>query len=291
MCVNPTIITGDLSVGCRLCWQCRQRAIDDWTGRNIAESLYSYKAHMVTLTYGRDENDSPDHLRAAVLTYSDVQKMFKRLRKKGHMFRYFCVGEYGTLKKRAHWHLLMYWQTPPPDIEKLGEAIDWKHWPHGHSHFTKVYPETIKYVCKYIQKGEENIESRVYLSTVPPLGSEHFTALAKRYVRQGIAPTEPFYHFPGMKKKFCMKDTTLRNFLNTFVTEWKKQRPGQHIPASELVEEYEDTLVVEIPRIELAMSDGEKNYRERLIKNNEIYRRTEEYAKAKQRKKQRQKHG
>ncbi|WP_221724636.1 hypothetical protein, partial [Ochrobactrum sp. SFR4] len=61
--------------------------IDDWVGRCVAENKTAIAAHSISLTYGRDENDSVDHLHAAWLTYSDVQKYFKRLRKAKYKFR------------------------------------------------------------------------------------------------------------------------------------------------------------------------------------------------------------
>jgi len=245
MCISPTNLPNGQLVACRKCWQCEERIIDDWVGRCIAEKKSSRKAHSVTLTYGRDENGSPDHLRAAVLTYSDVQTYIKLLRKHGYPCRYFAVGEYGSKKQRTHWHLLIFWQENHPPLEKLGARIIEEHWPHGKSFYENVYPETIRYVCKYILKDKGTYQSHLAMSKKPPLGHDHFMKLAARYVKQGIAPQNLAYSFGdvikhGRKKKFMMSGKTATNFLREFVALWKKHRPDQHIPESELVEDYID---------------------------------------------------
>ncbi len=109
MCIAPNTLPDGTEVGCRECWQCRERKIDDWVGRCIAESKTAKRTFSISLTYGRDEGDNVDHIRAALLTYSDVQKYFKRLRKSGYVVRYFAVGEYGSAKGRAHWHLIVFY--------------------------------------------------------------------------------------------------------------------------------------------------------------------------------------
>lgn len=109
MCVAPNQLPDGTAVACRECWQCRERKVDDWVGRCIAESKTALRTFSITLTYGRDEVGNVDHLNAALLTYSDVQLYFKRLRKSGYVVRYFAVGEYGSAKGRAHWHLIVFY--------------------------------------------------------------------------------------------------------------------------------------------------------------------------------------
>lgn len=109
MCIAPNTLPDGTKVGCRECWQCRETKVDDWVGRCIAESKTALRTFSITLTYGRDERDNVDHIRAALLTYSDVQMYFKRLRKSGYVVRYFAVGEYGSAKGRSHWHLIVFY--------------------------------------------------------------------------------------------------------------------------------------------------------------------------------------
>lgn len=140
MCIAPlTIRVRDIEVQvpCQECWQCRSTAVDDWVGRNIAEKLTSVACHAVTLTYGRDQSYGgvSDHVRASVLTYSDVQKYLKLLRRHGFPVRYFVTGEFGSLKGRAHWHIMLYWQRSAPlkgqAITASGVDLAKKWWPGG----------------------------------------------------------------------------------------------------------------------------------------------------------------
>lgn len=168
------------------------RAVDDWTGRCIAESKFAEAPFFLNLTYGPDENGNKDHLRAALLTYSDIQLYMKRLRKSGYSPRYFAVGEYGSTKGRAHWHILIFWQDnsavirernahnaavrsklkkgqvlavpdgPVPPHKPSSRAAQYRfaepHWPAGFSVWeplNRAAEDTaaaVKYVCKYLNK-------------------------------------------------------------------------------------------------------------------------------------------
>jgi hypothetical protein len=180
----------------------------------------------LTLTYGRDDDDSPDHMRAYALTYSDVGEFFLRLRDDGFRFRFFVAGEYGSKKGRAHWHILMFWLTKPPPYEER-KNFQQKHWNHGYSYWeTVVKPETVSYVMKYLQKTEGDGESRIKtgMSRHPPLGADYFKQLAEKYVKQGLAPQDPFYYsFPDVKDakgkpfQFHLHKTSLDLFLNHYI--------------------------------------------------------------------------
>ncbi len=245
MCTNPVKISDVGFVACRECWQCRERKVDDWVGRNIAESKTATACHVVTLTYGSDAiYGSIDHLRASVLTYSDVQKYLKHLRADGFPVRYFAVGEYGSKKGRAHWHIVLYWQGAVPE-HKLRENFLEKHWPHGWSYWDKVSASAIRYACKYLQKDMEDASHQGFgpmPSKKPPLGDAYFRQLAQRYVDAGISPQHLFYSFPDVTRvphgtrgktvrtlrdsarpvQFQMRHKTAENFCAYFVEGWRK---------------------------------------------------------------------
>lgn len=245
MCTNPHKIADVGWVACRECWQCRERKVDDWVGRNIAESKTSTAAHVVTLTYGEDRTvGGIDHLRAAVLTYSDVQKYLKHLRADGFPVRYFAVGEYGSKKGRAHWHIVLYWQDAVPE-HKRRENFMQKHWPHGWSYWDDVSASAIRYACKYLQKDMEDDARQGFgpmPSKKPPLGDAYFRQLARQYVEQGISPQNLFYSFPDVTRvphgtrgkthkqfreaakpvQFMMRDKTAENFCRYFVEGWRE---------------------------------------------------------------------
>lgn len=246
MCLSPSKIADVGFVACRECWQCKERRIDDWVGRNIAESKTAKASHVVTLTYGEDRSvGGIDHLRASVLTYSDVQKYFKYLRVEGFPVRYFAVGEYGSKKGRAHWHVILYWQKAVP-AHSLRENFTEKHWTHGLSYWDGASAEAVRYACKYLQKAPDDEHLQGFgpmPSKKPPLGDAYFRELASRYVEAGIAPQDAFYSFPDVRRvpkgsrggsakelmkqakpiQFHMRDKTAENFCRYFVESWREK--------------------------------------------------------------------
>jgi len=267
MCLNPSKIAEIGFVACRECWQCRETTVDDWVGRNIAESRTAKAAFVVTLTYGQDRTTGDiDHIRAAVLTYSDVQKYLKRLRTNGYPPRYFVVGEYGSMKGRAHWHIILYFQDNVPE-HKLRENFMEKHWPHGWSYWDKSTPEAVRYACKYLLKDPADDEKQGWgpmPSKKPPLGHEYFRQLADLHVQQGISPQDVSYSFPEVRRinkharakgpkllretakpvRFMMRGKTAENFVAYFVARWREVY-GDDPPRSELIWAYEHKKLVQ----------------------------------------------
>lgn len=250
MCINPRRLDNGVEVGCRKCWQCKENRVNDWVGRCIAESKTASCTRSVTLTYGEDADGRKDHPRTAVLTYSDVQKWFKKLRKAGHVVRYFCVGEFGSEKGRAHWHLILFFEGKSPTHE-LNKRLVQAQWDFGWSFWEKIddLGASVRYVCKYIQKDLRDAERQrqVSMSRFPALGAVYFSRLAGRYVDQGISPQQPSYHFPdvvdkhGETIKFRMLGRSREWFVDCFLQQWadRYRRPPPH---SEMVEERLDEL-------------------------------------------------
>nr|QJB21343.1 MAG: replication initiator protein [Microvirus sp.] len=264
MCLNPVKIAEVGFVACRECWQCRETKVDDWVGRCIAESKTATAAHSVTLTYGRDQSTGDvDNIRAAVLTYSDVQKYLKYLRADGFPVRYFAVGEYGSAKGRAHWHIILYWQGEVPD-HVLEENFMQKHWTHGWSYWRECHSQSVRYACKYLVKDVADEDAQSWgplMSKKPPLGHDYFRWLADKYVEQGLSPQTLFYTFPdaqrvpaGAKAKgrkmllekskpvqFRMAGKTAANFVGYFIERWREVY-GDDPPRSKLVLDYDAKL-------------------------------------------------
>lgn len=248
MCITPIKVrkkdgkdSYHVMVGCRTCWQCRANYVNDWVGRCMAETKTALHTHAVTLTYGRDEFGNENHPRAVVLTYSDVQKFFKSLRKAGFEFSYFAVGEYGSAKGRAHWHVMIFWRNEPPEIERLNKRIDFKYWGHGYSYWEKPGRKAIKYVCKYLNKGlgGDKRQGHLSMSKKPPLGTEYFRRKAADYVRQGLAPQSPEYRIDGVD--YWLTGRSLDMFCESFVRQWHESGRGQ-MPTSDFIDEYLDGL-------------------------------------------------
>lgn len=247
MCISPNTLIDGSKTACHKCWQCQEQAINDWVGRNIAESKTAVATNAVTLTYGRSEENAVDHLHSAILTYSDVQKYLKLLRRHGYPVRYFVAGEYGTKNGRAHWHIILHWQDKVPEHEFKVHAME-QHWPHGHSYWDDSSPAATKYVCKYILKdmGDDARQGHLAMSKKPPLGALYFEKLADQFVEQGLAPQTLEYTFQESRRRkqdgsyetipYRLKDRSAEIYLRRYVDTWASQRPEQKIPKSELVE-------------------------------------------------------
>lgn len=254
MCIAPNTLENGVMTSCRKCWQCRQRRIDDWVGRNIAESITAKAAHVVTLTYGPNWRmwektfGQEDHARAKLLTYSDVQKFLKRLRWHDEHARYFVAGEYGSEKRRAHWHIILYWQNVVPSGMPMKENWTWDRWIDGHTFWDKPKASAIRYACKYVLKDPEDGEQQgmLMMSKKPPLGAEYFSRLALTHVEQRLSPQTPFYSFRGVTRRpkgggrkelieFVLTGKSLELYLDAFIDKWEAHYGKEPWPPSELV--------------------------------------------------------
>lgn len=270
MCISPNRLSDGTDVACHECWQCRDQRINDWVGRCIAESKTAKACHAVTLTYGRSRLGDVDHERAVILTYSDVQKYLKLLRRHGYPVRYFVTGELGSLKGRAHWHVILFWQDGFPPVE-LDKRFMEDHWPHGWSHWTLgTNAKNIRYNCKYVQKdlGDAERQGHLAMSKKPPLGAAYFAQMAERYVKAELAPQDLFYTFPEVRRgkpgaqslvQFQLRDRSAELFLEHYVNAWSRAYPGRDMPRSELVETWCEWGVVRMPN---ALDDGVTRVRE-----------------------------
>ena len=276
MCIAPQTLEDGTQVACRECWQCRKARVDDWCGRGIAELRTCKAAHAVTLTYGRDRNQKSvsygeaEHERAAVLTYSDVQKFLKLLRRHGFPCRYIVTGEYGSRKGRAHWHVLLFWQDKvPPGIElgknlwfarynEDGEEVG-DFWPHGHTFWQAPEYEHFRYNLKYILKEQGSSaaeqQGKLVMSKVPPLGSEYFVQRAWKMARQGLVPLDGTYTFPeavrrnGERVLFRMSETIERIFIEAYMAAWDEVGTDRHPPYSEWLYERLEKRAAPLPLI------------------------------------------
>ncbi len=247
MCQTPTRIylpdgkdTRAELVPCRVCWQCKANRINDYVGRCIAESKTSTKTLAVTLTYRGDV------VNAAVLVYSDVQKMLKRLRFDGHSVRYIVAGEYGSKKGRAHWHIILFFKGKFPQVE-MDSRIEWKYWTHGLSYFQDPDYGGFQYLLKYIQKNrEQRVEiGHFALSKKPPLGTEWLREWAESHVRQKVPMRKPEYSFSdqfdnkGRRRKFWLAGKARQDVIDYYRNAYQ-ERYGIQPPWSEFIEAHED---------------------------------------------------
>ena len=88
-------------VNCRQCLECRQKRAKEWALRCMTEAKKYSETCFITLTYEK----SP-----LLLVKKDLQDFLKRLRFaiRPRKIRYFACGEYGDLKRRPHFHILIF---------------------------------------------------------------------------------------------------------------------------------------------------------------------------------------
>lgn len=253
MCVTPIVLDNGLIVSCRVCWQCREVYLADWTGRCIAESQDATETHLATLTYG-----GGDHIDSRILNYEHVRKYLKKIRNDGFKVRYFCVGEYGSAKGRAHWHLLLFWQGKVPKY-KMNWSEDQEFWPHGHSKYELGDAGAARYVMKYMTKDFSDPEyvGEYGMSSHPMLGYRWFARFAQKHVDQGLAPQTKLYWFQdvlkkdGYAKEFHMSRNVWMYFCETYLRVWATRFPGKHRPSSPMLDEYEDLVAKRDAPVEL----------------------------------------
>lgn len=270
MCISPSKLGNGIWVGCRKCWQCRSDRVNAWVGRNIAETKTSVVSYAITLTYGRSWDGRADHLRSVLLTYSDVQKMFKRMRKAGMKFRYMMAGEYGTKLGRAHWHgVIHFYGDVLPDWE--GEHLNWSQekWDRvggihidewasydgrdfvdylGHVHIKKATYAHVQYALKYMMKGvgDDAAQATFVMSRNPPIGHAYFMERAAEYAQAGLAPQDLGYRFQVRKmdgevedRTFYLKGRLAEMYLQEYIDSWRRIHGERQRPDSEVVDTYE----------------------------------------------------
>lgn len=273
MCVSPTILkpagyfyagSEPVLIPCRMCWQCKLNAVENWTGRNLAEATTSVASYAVTFTYGRDYDGRSDHIQAVQLMYSDIQKMLKRMRKAGYVVRYIIAGEYGASLQRAHWHgVFHFYGENLPEWD--GQHLDWsqEQWdrvggihipewsiygdPLGFVHIKEATYAHTRYALKYLLKDQYDPykQNMVNMSRKPPLGFEYFTKLAVETAQNRLPILDLKYSFDVKTRsgeerniKFLLRRRMAEIYLETYIQAWKDLYGNNRWPTSEIVDNF-----------------------------------------------------
>lgn len=173
VCTSPITIkvpnlgrtdTQELQVPCGKCLACRIKKRSEWSMRCMHELDYWTGSSFLTLTYS--DTYLPDN---NSLNKRDLQLFIKRLRKNlgGRRIKYFACGEYGDTSGRPHYHAIMYGVALTRDDRDIVMSswpyADWTQPTIRRKSFGLVEPDSIRYVCQYIDKkytGE--LEEEVY---------------------------------------------------------------------------------------------------------------------------------
>lgn len=158
MCYSPTLIKNPnygrkdkmsglvdtksqyIPVPCGHCVECNLLRSNSVFQRCQLEEQFGYP-FFITLTYNPEslaEYECSNGFKIAYAPVSDLQNMFKRLRKSGKLtrrFRYYAITELGSKKGRPHAHLLLFLQRQegdsvytPFNLEKIVFSVVLAEW-------------------------------------------------------------------------------------------------------------------------------------------------------------------
>lgn len=113
-CRNPFIKDG-LALPCGNCEPCLWSRRQVWAYRLQLEAMCHESSAFVTLTYS-DENLPRTSGDLATLAPEHVKSWLKVIRERerveGRYFRFYCVGEYGEVTHRPHYHVILFGFEP-----------------------------------------------------------------------------------------------------------------------------------------------------------------------------------
>lgn len=146
-----------VKVPCGRCIGCRLEYSRQWAIRCVHEAQMHDQNCFLTLTYN-DENLPTDRS----VHKEHVQKFVRSLRKRGlqKKIRYFACGEYGELKQRPHYHLIIFgydfpdkmlWSMSNGNALYRSEFLE-SVWTKGFATIGDVTFESAAYVARYVTK-------------------------------------------------------------------------------------------------------------------------------------------
>lgn len=163
---NPFVNRDDLyiQVPCGHCKECRSLR-QTYLNERVQMASLDYHPFMFTLTYKDDMIpqyiDDQTGVVFPVIDYSDVQNMFKRIRKEltnegfSRYIKYICVPEYSPKKGRPHYHGIFFVQKFDKDTYSDVQALEdkflklfIKHWTRNLG--TRKFP-VYRPLCDYVR--------------------------------------------------------------------------------------------------------------------------------------------
>ena len=132
------------------------------------------------------------------LVKTDVQKFFKRLRKrtpKDVRIKYYACGEYGTRFRRPHYHIILFNSSEDNIVAS---------WPFGHVDVGTVSGASIAYTIKYVNKG------RFQPMHANDDRQPEFALMSKRMGDNYLSADVVAYHKNDLTKAFIVVDGGIR---------------------------------------------------------------------------------
>lgn len=309
-----------IEVPCGCCEQCLSQRAQEWSAKCIAELQLHKESCVINLTYNDDylpscikvkrkessesyvfskSQDFIDKKTGYVIyfngivddsfdvvsekpsfDYSDVQKFFKRLRKKIGAFRYYGCCEYGEHYKRPHYHIivygfkpsdLVYWKTTKAGSIQYRSLFIEKLWNKGFVTIGEASASSIFYISGYVLKkylGSQNKGYYLNKGLLPErnffsqnLGGEFFSEnstqiydLGKVYIGTGDGNAVAVYKNKTLDRKIALEDPQ-------FIRSIKNMRSSV-MEAREYTRAFKSGVPVEELRKILA-----REFHERIIKS------------------------
>jgi hypothetical protein len=151
----------ETEIPCGQCIGCRFDKSRQWAVRAVHEAQMHEDNCFITLTYN-EENIPEDRS----VSKEVLQKFLKRYRKEinkhgGKQIRFMACGEYGHLRNRPHYHLLIFgWRDPQEYLwskSKSGEILFRspvleRAWTEGYSSVGNLTFQSAAYTARYVTK-------------------------------------------------------------------------------------------------------------------------------------------
>jgi len=170
----------DVFIKCGKCYKCRLQNMRSWLFRLSQECLEHSCTHFVTLTY---DNEHVPITPKGFLTLQkkDVQTFIRYLRRKQkEKIKFLAVGEYGTVNKRPHYHILLFNVRNPESIYQ--SWIDNEGIQKGEIHIGEVTEKSIAYTLEYISVYEQPLPD---WKDIQPTFKLQSTGLGKAWLDKG----------------------------------------------------------------------------------------------------------
>jgi len=224
----PVKYPDGLEVPCGRCLHCRKQYSRQWSVRMYHELAYHDTMSFITLTYDQKNVPVNEETRFMTLKKADLQKFFKRLRKRldNRRIKYYACGEYGTYTQRPHYHAILYGVgLSDPDRKAIMDSwklCDWKNETIKKNAFGLVETKSIQYVTSYIDKklsGPLAEEEYVQKGREPV-----FRLVSNGIGRSYILENQKQLSQDGFIRIGGSKTSLPRYYLNTLEKEFNKKR-------------------------------------------------------------------
>lgn len=202
--------TNKIPIACGKCPTCRINKVREWVFRLLQEEKRSFSSFFLTFTYNTTHVPITDNA-FMTLDKSDMQKFFKRLRKRdkkewkkaGYKFtekpaiKYYCAGEYGSKTYRPHYHVILFNVF---NLESVFYAWTKEGVPIGSIHIGDTNSDSVAYTVKYLDKT----------TGIPWHANDdrlkEFSIMSKNLGDNYLSPAIRKYHKEDLSRYYVMQD-------------------------------------------------------------------------------------